>query len=282
MTQKIMHPQLVLLGAVATATLVLAGCTGGADAASPSTTPAPTASIAPSASTPDATSAPAVPTEEAAAIVEDYLTAIQAEQYGEAYALLSDESRALAGSEQQFAESAVYSIVRSEEAAGYLGTEGIIEAGPGPAEGTVLVTAVSDRIADGWLVRDTGSGMRIDDAGVPSTGASPYEWVNPASGPEDIRKSVPVDPASPAALIFRDLAAEAGVEGPGLVGFPSTITAYLGTVEIPASSAMSDLEARWEIAWDASAPSTETQPLTVAWEVEPGTWRTTTTAVYTE
>jgi outer membrane murein-binding lipoprotein Lpp len=282
MTQKNMHRTLILLGAVATATLTLAGCTGGADAVSPSTTVAPTASVDPSASTPDATSAVAVPTEQAAAVVEEYLTAIQAEQYGEAYALLTDESRALAGSEAQFAESAVYSIVRSEEAAGYLGTGGTIEAGPGPAEGTVLVTAVSDRIADGWLVRDTGAGMRIDDAGVPSTGASPYEWVNPASGPEDVRDSVAVDPAAPAALIFRDLAAEAGVEGPGLVGFPSTITAYLGTVEVPASSAMSDLQARWDIAWEASAPSAETQPLTVAWEVEPGTWRTTTTAVYTE
>jgi len=282
MTHKITHRKLVLLGAVATATLVLAGCTGGADAASPSTTAAPTASIAPAALTPDATPAPTVPTEEAVAVVEEYLTAIQAEKYGEAYALLTDESRALVGTEEQFAESAAYSIVRAEEAAGYLGTDGTIEAGQGPAEGAVLVTAVSDRIADGWLVRDTGAGMRIDDAGVPSTGASPYEWVNPASGPEDVRESVAVDPASPAALLFRNLAAEAGVEGPGLVGFPSTVTAYLGTVEVPASSAMSDLEARWDIAWGTSAPSTETQALTVAWEVEPGTWRTTTTAVFTE
>ena len=109
---------------------------------------------------------------------------------------------------------------------------------------------------------------------------TPGTWV--LIGPEDVRDSVAVAPAAPAALIFRDLAAEAGVEGPGLVGFPSTITAYLGTVEVPASSAMSDLQARWDIAWEASAPSTETQPLTVAWEVEPGTWRTSTTAVYTE
>jgi hypothetical protein len=216
------------------------------------------------------------------AVVGEYLGAIQAEQYGAAYALLTDESRALVGSEQQFGESAANSIVRPDEAAGYLGADGIMEAGQGPAEGTVLVTAVRDRIADGWLVRDTSEGMRIDDAGVPTTGASPYEWVNPASGPEDVRQFVAVDPASPAALIFNDLAADAGVDGPGLVGFPSAVAAYLGVEEIPASSAVSDNQARWDISWDTSAPSAETQPLTVAWEVEPGTWRTTTTAVFTE
>lgn len=282
MTQKMMHEKLVRLGAVTTAALVLAGCTGGGETASAPTPAAPAASVASSTPAPDAGPPAGLPAEEAVRTVEEYLGAIQAEQYGAAYALLSDESRALVGSEQQFTESAANSIVRPDEAAGYLGADGTIEAGQGPAEGTVLVTAVRDRVADGWIVRGTDAGVRIDDAGVPSTGASPYEWVNPASGPEDVRQSVAVDPAAPAAVIFRDLAADAGVDGPGLVGFPSEVTAYIGTEEIPATSAVSDVQARWDIAWDASAPSSETQPLTVAWEVEPGTWRTTTTAVFTE
>ncbi|MBB3158105.1 hypothetical protein FHS07_001801 [Microbacterium proteolyticum] len=282
MTQKMMHAKLVLLGGVATAVLVLGGCTGGGDAVSAPATAAPAASVAPSSPAPETTPTDSLTGEAAMTVVGEYLSAIQAEQYAAAYALLTDESRALVGSEQQFAESAANSIVRPDEAAGYLGADGTIEAGRGPTEGTVLVTAVRDRIADGWLVRDTGAGVRIDDAGVPTTGASPYEWVNPASGPEDARRSVAVDPASPAALIFRDLAADAGVDGPGLVGFPSTVTAYLGLDEVPASSAVSDIQARWDIAWVTSPPSTETQPLTVAWEVEPGTWRTTTTAVFIE
>lgn len=215
----------------------------------------------------------------ALSLVQDYLAAIQSESYEDAYALLTQESATLAGSAEQFAESASSGLVRPDEAAGYLGDEGSLSVGEGPVPGSVLVTAVRDRVADAWLVRSTGGSVGIDDAGVPPTGGNPYEWVNPASGPEDVRDVVPVAEAEPAAILFRT---PEDVEGPGLVGSPDQLTAYIGTVEVPASMGAADNQRSWSIPLDAAPPSAQTQAITVVWEVAPGSgqWRTSTTSLF--
>lgn len=277
MSRPISPPTLTLLGGTALAAILLAGCTADPEAGVPAT---PTGSPASSATTAPPPPDPQTPADDVAlALVRDYLAAIQSESYGEAYALLTDESATLAGSAEQFAESASSGLVRPAEAAGYLGDEGSLSVGEGPVPGSVLVTAVRDRVADAWLVRSTGGSVAIDDAGVPPTGATPYEWVNPASGPEDVRDIVPVADAEPAAIVFRT---PEDAAGPSLVGSPDQLTAYVGTVEVPASMAAAENQRRWSIPPDATPPSAETQELTAVWEVAPGSgrWRTSTTPLF--
>lgn len=258
--------------------LTLAGCTGGQDAASSASRPTSTSAPTPSPSAPSP-SAPSPSSDVALSIVRDYLAAIQAESYDEAYALLTDESATLAGSAEQFAEASSSGLVRPDEAAGFLGEEGALSVGAGPAPDTVLVTAVRDRVADAWLVRSADGSVGIDDAGVPPTGASPYEWINPASGAEDVGDVVSIDRTAPAAILFRT---PDEADGPGLVGSPEQLTAYAGTVEVPVSPAASENARRWDIALDSASPSSETEALTVVWEVAPGSgqWRTSTTPVF--
>jgi hypothetical protein len=277
MSRTILSPTLTLLGGTALAAVLLAGCTATAEAgASATPTASPASSVTTAAPSPDTQT----PTNDVAlSLVRDYLTAIQSESYADAYALLTDESATLVGSAEQFAESASSGLVRPAEAAGYLGDEGSLDAGEGPVPGSVLVTAVRDRVADAWLVRSTDGSVGIDDAGVPPTGASPYEWVNPASGPEDVRDIVPVADTEPASILFRT---PEDAEGPSLVGSPGQLTAYVGTVEVPASMAAADNQRRWSIPLDTTPPSAETQALTVVWEVTPGSgqWRTSTTPLF--
>ncbi|MFS0793084.1 hypothetical protein [Microbacterium sp. 1P10AE] len=280
MSQKTTHRILSAVLTTSAAGVLLAGCVGSPDAAPATSLPAASAS-APTSSetaTPPASDA-AVSQDDAIAVVKSYLSAVQAEQWTDAYALLSDGARTAVGSEQQFADAAASGIVRPDAAAGYLGTDGVIEATEGPVAGSVLVTAVRDRIADAWLVRPADGDARIDDAGVPPTGQSPYEWVNPAAGPEDVRDVAPLDPSAPAAIIFTDLAEDAGEN---LVGYPDELTAYLGTTEAAASLASSEDQLRWDIPVDTEQLASGTVPLTVVWKAggDGDLWRTSTTALF--
>lgn len=274
-----MTPRILALTAVAAAgCLSLAGCTDTPVASSPTaaaSVPVPdpvTSSSSPSSSSSD----------EAVAVVQEYLVAVQDERYVDALALLTPESRALVGSAEQLASSV--GIVRPEEATGFLGTDGVIASGAGPTVDSTLVTAVRDRVADAWLVRSTTEGLRIDDAGVPPTGGTPYEWVNPPIGPEEGDGAAAVDVGAPASIIFTDLSQDAGVEGPGLVGYPQQLSAYLGVSEVAAEAAGTDTQRRWDITFDAAQWGADTTPLTVVWEVESGSdqWRTSTAAVWVE
>ena len=269
--------------AASTVVLLLAGCVGETGSA-----PATSAPLASPSGTTATSSAPASPSadgvseSEAVSLVEDYLTAFQEERFADAYTLLSEGAQSIAGPAERFADTAVGGFVRVDDATGYLGTDGVITAGPGPVDDAVLVTAVRYRHADAWIVRDTPEGPRIDDAGVPLTGQSPYEWVNPASGPEDIRDVTPVDPTAPAAIVFADRG-DGAEDGASLVGNPDELVAYIGTTEVTASAAASESQRRWEIALDTVAPSADVQPLTVAWRVSDDldVWRTSTTPLYT-
>lgn len=268
---------------VTTLAVGLSGCTGTADTAE---APAPTASSSPSVTAPVVTAtstagSASVEEDEAIAAVEGYLTAIQTEAYSDAYALLTTGAKELVGTEQQFAETGLAGIVRADEAAGYLGADGRLEAGPGPVEGSMVVTGVRDRSADAWVVRSTPEGARIDDAGVPLTGQSRYEWVNPASGPEDLRDVVPLDPDAAAAVVFSDPAGASGATGRDLVGYPDELVAFIGTEQTTATPAASELQRRWDIDLGDIDLST-TRPLTVAWAVDGAddVWRSTTAALF--
>lgn len=280
MSQKTTHRILSAVLTTSAAGVLLAGCVGSPDAAPATSLPAASASAPTSSETamPPASDA-AVSQDDAIAVVKSYLSAVQAEQWTDAYALLSDGARTAVGSEQQFADAAASGIVRPDAAAGYLGTDGVIEATEGPVAGSVLVTAVRDRIADAWLVRPADGDARIDDAGVPPTGQSLYEWVNPAAGPEDVRDVAPLDPSTPAAIIFTDPGEDAGQN---LVGYPDELTAYLGTTEAAASLASSEDQLRWDISVDTEQLASGTVPLTVVWKAggDGDLWRTSTTALF--
>lgn len=258
--------------------LVLAGCTNTPVASSP--TPAASGPVLDPVASSTPSGSPS--SDEAVIVVQDYLSAVQDERFVDAFALLTPESQALVGSAQQLASTA--GVVRPEEAIGFLGTDGVIASGAGPTGDSTLVTAVRDRLADAWLVRNTTEGLRIDDAGVPPTGGTPYEWVNPPIGPEEADRAAAFDVGSPASITFTDLSQDAGVEGPGLVGYPEQLFAYLGVSEVEAEAASADTQRRWDMALDAAQLGADTTPLTVVWEVEPGTnqWRTSTAAVRVE
>lgn len=269
---------LALTAVTAAGCLVLAGCTNTPVASSPTPTASgpvadPVASSSPS---------PSTASDETVAVVQEYLAAVQDERFVDAFALLTPESQALVGSAEQLASSV--GIVRPEEAIGFLGTDGVIASGAGPTEDSTLVTAVRDRLADAWLVRSTTEGLRIDDAGVPPTGRTPYEWVNPPIGPEEGDGAAAFDVGAPASITFTDLSQDAGVEGPGLVGYPQQLSAYLGVSKVGAEAASADTQRRWDIALDAAQMGADTAPLTVVWEVEPGSnkWRTSTAAVWVQ
>lgn len=271
-------PRRVLLpAAVIAGGLSLAGCTGAPDPSSSATPAAPVAT-----STPSPTPSASVTDEEALAVVGTYLSAILEERYDEAYAQLSPESQSIVGTAAQFTQSIAAGIVRADDASGFLGVDGQIVTSPGPEPDTILVTAVHDRVADAWLVRATPDGPRIDDAPVPLTGETPYEWTNPAAGPEDVQESEPFDTSRPAEVSFTDIAQLTGAEGPSLVGFPDEVFAYVGTEPVPATAEEAEARREWRMDVDPASLDAGTVPLTVVWEVEPGSaqWRTTTVALY--
>ncbi len=273
--RRILIPTVLLAGGLA-----LAGCTAPAEPVTSASVPPSTAPVTSPTASPVAT--PTVSDQDAVATVTTYLEAIQQERWADAFALLTPESQELTGTEEQFTAALRRGITAPEPAAGFLGADGSFTTAPGPVAGSVLVSATRDRIADAWLVRSGPEGLRVDQAGVPATGESPYEWVNPATGPEDVSDFAPYDPAGPASIAFADLVTRTGAEGRSLVGYPSELTAYLGADTVPATSEESGTTRTWTLPLDPAALEAGTAALTVVWEVEPGSdqWRTATTAVY--
>jgi len=259
---------------IASSAVVLTSCTGPAEAP-PVPLPEPTA-----VTTEPATDTTVPPSNAETALVGEYLDAVAAGDAASAWSMLTPEAQDAAAAFESYAAAfGRQGTVSPEEAERLRGAPPVVAEGP---EGAfTLVSAVNGDVADAWIVRETAEGLRIDDAVVPSTGPTPYEWTNPAAGPDDATEPPPaVDTARPLSVAFP--APEDGTEGGGLVGYPETGWAWIDGVEVPV-----DLVAAGsgrQLALDTSGWTDEDaapDAVTVVWPVggDSLAWRSTTVAV---
>ncbi|MFD2340950.1 hypothetical protein FGG90_09505 [Clavibacter tessellarius] len=259
---------------VASSAIVLTSCTGPAEAP-PVPLPEPT-----EVTTDPATDPAAAPSAAETALVADYLDAVAAGDAATAWSMLTPEAQEAAAAFASYSASfGRQGTVSPEEAERLRGVEPVVAEGP---EGAfTLVSAVDGDLADAWIVRGTDQGLRIDDAVVPSTGPTPYEWANPAAGPDDAAEPPPaVDTSRPLAVAFP--APEDGSEDGGLVGYPETGWAWIDGVEVPVDLAAAG--SGRQLALDTSAWTDDDgtpDAVTVVWQVGGGSlaWRSTTVAV---
>ena len=253
---------ITLLGSAA-----LVGCS-----ASPSTPPstADPAGSTTTSSTPAATPSPAETPE--IALARDHLDAVATNDYQAGWSLLSAESQAFYGSVDTYAQMAASDGTVTADEAAELATAQLVAA-EGPEGAITVVSGATADAADAWIVRETDSGLRIDDAGVPPTGESLYSWTNPAAGPEDQAGDAAYDPASPVAISF---AAADPANGPSLVGSPETIYAWQGDQPVDATlDAASDAQRTFIV---NTTPETGPHAVTVVWKVgaDSHEWRSST------
>ena len=242
---------------------VTAGCTS---AEADGTTPTVTVTSAPDPVPSESATSAASPAVE---LVREYLDAAAAGDAAAAWALLTPEAQASYPSEQQFASLFGRDGTVTPEAAGQLAGATFDEATA--VEGVVtLVSATTEAEADAWIVRESSTGLRIDDAGVPSTGDSVYEWTNPAAGAEDVQSdagAASFDDSAPASLTFASPASADETE-PSTVGYPNGLLAFVDGVETPVDEPVSAGSGR-EFTIPVGSASTDGAPrgLTVVWQV---------------
>lgn len=259
------------VGALVAAT----GCTSDPDVAAPTAvaTGTPSASTA----TPsEASPADAEPASAEQAIVARYLDAVADGDTAAAWALLSPEAQQFYGAEQTYASvSPTDGTVTADEAAVLRDAE--LVSAEGPEGAFTLVGATTDDLADAWVVRETADGLRVDDAGVPPTGDSLYEWTNPAAGPEDqTAGGAAYDTTTPASISFASPLSQDQAE-PSVVGYPDTLWAFvdgrpLGSID--AVSAGSGKRFTTEVGESSGAG----RGLTVVWQTGDDSlgWRSST------
>jgi hypothetical protein len=255
---------------------VTAGCTS---AEAEGTTPTVTVTSAPDPVPSESATSAASPAVE---LVREYLDAAAAGDAAAAWALLTPEAQAFYPSEQQFASLFGRDGTVTPEAAGQLAGATFTEVQAFEDVATV-VSATTEAEADAWIVRESSAGLRIDDAGVPSTGDSVYEWTNPAVGAEDVAASAdagaaPFDDSAPASLTFAS-PASADATGPSTVGYPNGVSAFVDGVETPTDEPVSAGSGR-EFTIPVGSASTDGAPrgLTVVWQVgtSPASFRSST------
>ena len=259
---------------IASSAVVLTSCTG-PEEGEPVPLPVPeSVETSPAGADDDA----AAPTAEVA-LVSAYLDAVAAGDADAAWDMLTPEAQESAGSRESYvASSGRAGTVSPEDAERLRAVEPVVAEGP---EGAfTLVSAVDGDVADAWIVRDAGGRLLLDDHVVPATGATPYEWRNPAAGPEGSADPVPaVDTSRPMSVAFA--APEDGSEDGGLVGYPDTAWAWIDGTEVPVELAAAGSGRLLELdtsAWtdDDEAPDA----VTLVWQVGGGSlaWRSTTVA----
>jgi hypothetical protein len=232
---------------------LLAGC-----AAETATAPTPSGD-------PSEPSATAEPVDPASALVADYLEAISLGNPAGAWELLSPETQETYNdSAETYAEYAPTNETVSRDDAEVLATA-TATVTPGPENGFQLVSAQSGDVADAWVVRETGDGLRIDDPGLPPTGERPYTWTNPGDDGYDVTSSP--------TIYFQKFYGEGG-ETDLIAGPPDAIVGYADGVEVPvereaSSGAGANFVAFVEL--DATV-------LTLVWAPEPGNklWQSST------
>jgi hypothetical protein len=267
------------LGAAALAVAVLgvtAGCTS-ADADADGTTPTVTVTSAPEPVPSESVTSAASPAVE---LVREYLDAAAAGDAAAAWPLLTPEAQAFYPSEQQFASAFGRDGTVTPEAAGQLAGATFTEV-TAFEDVVTVVSATTDAEADAWVVRESSAGLRIDDAGVPSTGDSVYEWTNPAAGAEDAQLdagAASFDDSAPASLSFAS-PASADATGPSTVGWPNGLSAFVDGVGTPVDEPVSAGSGR-EFTIPVGTASTDGVPrgLTVVWQVgtSPASFRSST------
>ena len=262
----------IIGGSVLALSLALTGCT---QTEPVSSTPA---SSEPAPETPSTTPEQTPEQSTAETVVREYLAAIAAEDSAAAWPLLTPEAQSFYGGDPEVYASwfGRDGITTLEEATVFADAE-FTEA-EGPEGAFTLVSATTDTAADAWIVRETDAGPLLDDAGIPTTGGSLYEWRNPASGAEDAEAPGAFDPATPATLFFAS-PASFDSEVPSTIGYPDTVWAYVDGAEVPADvGAASDAGRDFTVVTDATASDTP-QALTVVWQTGDDSlgWRSTTT-----
>lgn len=213
------------------------------------------------------------------ALVAGYLDAVAAGDVDAAWAMLTPEAQASAGSRESYGSYFGRAGTVSPEEAERLRAVDPVSA-EGPEGAFTLVSAVDGDLADAWIVRETDQGLLLDDHVVPPTGATPYEWQNPAAGPEESVDPAPaVDTARPMSVAFA--APEDGMEDGGLIGYPDTAWAWIDGVEVPVALAAAGSGRLLELDTSAWTDDDETpDAVTLVWQVggDSLAWRSTTVA----
>ncbi|RUR01623.1 hypothetical protein [Labedella endophytica] len=261
---------ITLLGGSALAlSLALSGCTTAEPAAS-TTTAIETPSSSPSATPEESASV---------GIVREYLAAIVAEDSASAWALLTPEAQSFYGGDPEVYASwfANDGVTSPEEASAFADVD--VTETEGPEGAFTLVSAQTETAADAWIVRETDTGPLIDDAGIPTTGGSLYEWRNPSSGAEDSSESGAFDLQQPASLFFAS-PQSFDSDTPSTIGYPDTVWAYVDGDEVPAElGPASDAGRVFEVTSDTLPADGAPHALTIVWQVGEDSlgWRSTTT-----
>lgn len=238
MTTSMRH---VLAASTAVAlTAALSGCAAAAPAATPS-------ADAPVSGTPETQ-------DPASAAVSDYLDAIALGNIDGAWQLLSPETKATYNdSAETYAEYApTNETVTAAGARALAATTFTVTAGPDDA--FQLVSARSGDLADAWVVRDSGDGLRIDDPGIPPTGDRPYTWTNP--------DDAAYDTTSQPTIYFQKTYNSATEL---MAGPPETITGYADGVLVAVTR---DASSGAGANFVAEVPA-NTAALTVVWAPDP-------------
>jgi hypothetical protein len=210
------------------------------------------------------------------ALVARFLDAIADRDTATAWTLLSAEAQQFYGTEQTFATASPSDgTVTPDEAAVLRDAE--LASAEGPEGAFTLVSATTDGLADAWVVRETADGLRVDDAGVPPTGASLYEWTNPAVGAEDQGAGgAAYDPATPASLSFASPQSQDQSE-PSVVGYPDTLWVFLDGQQLPSIEAVSAGSGK-RFTTEIGESSGAGRGLTVVWQTGADSlgWRSST------
>jgi hypothetical protein len=210
------------------------------------------------------------------AIVVRYLDAISGGDTAAAWALLTPEAQQFYGAERTFAEySPVDGTVTPDEASVLVDAD--LAVAEGPEGAFTLVSATTDDLADAWIVRETADGLRVDDAGVPPTGDSVYEWDNPAVGAEDQSAGGAVyDTTAPASISFASPLSQDQTE-PSVVGYPDTLWVFLDGQQLPSIEAASAGSGK-RFSTEVGESSGAGRGLTVVWQTGDDSlgWRSST------
>lgn len=269
----------VTTGALALA--LLGGCASESD--TPDTTsPASTETAAPSSPEPTG-SASAAPTDgaegtddaveaEAQALAVDYLEAIAAGDDEAAFALMSSESQ------EWYTDASGFSATRTQDgsltpeaAADVL--DGAVRATAGTEGAFFVVTVSSGSFADSFVVRDGGTGLVVDDPGVPTTGPTAWEWQNPAVGPDDDREPARYAGSSAPTIRF---ATVADASGTTVVQAPTSAVGAVDGTEVPV--VVTADEGQGALATVGEQLAARGQTVTIAWQPDPASamWRSST------
>jgi hypothetical protein len=206
------------------------------------------------------------------ALVAEYLDAAVAGDAAAAWQLLTPQAQQFYSTEQTFAGLfGRDGTVSADEAGQLLAGEMVSSEGPEGAFTLVSVTTDGDP-AD----------LRVDDAGVPPTGGSLYEWRNPAAGAEDARHEAgpaALDPSRPATLSFASPASRDS-DVPSTIGYPDALYGWVDGTSVPVelgAAAGSERQFTADVEPGDGAPTA----LTVVWETgldggTPASWRSST------